>query len=206
MMEVAGSDATFEFEDAGHSRDARTLLEGYLIGELLAPEPPRPETAVSAQAQGVQLDGAGAGAVERDELYWRVAAGEGMDPAASLADVEAAAGRSGSMGDSHAGGGCLGAGAHAFSVLPSVVTWTLPVPSRLGVHEVRRKTTHYVHALENSCADTYQDTYRNTWKMISDKEDAYRADCTARPRTHTRTHSNANAHARAHTHTHRYTL
>ena len=180
MMDVAGCDATFEFEDVGHSRDARTLLEGYLIGELLAPEPPRPETAASAQAQGVRLDGAGAGAVERDELYWRVAAGEGMDPAASLADVErladveargpeaggANARSSGGMGDSSSEGGCARAGAHAFSALPSVVTWTLPVPSRSSVHEVWRKTapaaaacagTQHMHAHERSYADTWKD-------------------------------------------------
>jgi hypothetical protein len=65
-MDVAGTDATLEFEEAGHSHAARRELELYLIGELLAPEP---EAALPERAQDARLDGAGHGASERDELY-----------------------------------------------------------------------------------------------------------------------------------------
>ncbi|XP_028519176.1 cytochrome b5 isoform X2 [Exaiptasia diaphana] len=34
LLEQAGGDATENFEDVGHSSDARTLMKDYLIGEL----------------------------------------------------------------------------------------------------------------------------------------------------------------------------
>ena len=34
LLESAGVDATEGFEDVGHSTDARTLLDDYLLGEL----------------------------------------------------------------------------------------------------------------------------------------------------------------------------
>ena len=34
LLESAGIDATEGFEDVGHSTDARTLLNDYLLGEL----------------------------------------------------------------------------------------------------------------------------------------------------------------------------
>ena len=34
LLESAGVDATEGFEDVGHSTDARTLLDDYLVGEL----------------------------------------------------------------------------------------------------------------------------------------------------------------------------
>jgi cytochrome b involved in lipid metabolism len=34
LLAVAGKDATDDFEDAGHSKDARELMEKYFIGEL----------------------------------------------------------------------------------------------------------------------------------------------------------------------------
>jgi cytochrome b involved in lipid metabolism len=34
MLEQAGKDATENFEDVGHSSDARDLMKQYLIGEL----------------------------------------------------------------------------------------------------------------------------------------------------------------------------
>ncbi|XP_010460321.1 PREDICTED: cytochrome b5 isoform X1 [Camelina sativa] len=34
LLAVTGKDATDEFEDAGHSKDARELMEKYFIGEL----------------------------------------------------------------------------------------------------------------------------------------------------------------------------
>jgi hypothetical protein len=119
MMDVAGTDATLEFEEVGHSHAARRELELYLIGELL---PPEPEAALPERAQDARLDGAGHGASERDELYTK--------PPASVA------GRA----NSHR---CVtgGPGAHAWSALPSVVTWTLR-RARSGVHEVHLKATN----------------------------------------------------------------
>jgi len=35
LLDVAGTVATEQFEDVGHSTDARTLLKEYLIGELV---------------------------------------------------------------------------------------------------------------------------------------------------------------------------
>ena len=95
MMDVAGSDATLEFEDVGHSHAARRELELYLIGELLAPEP---EAVLPERAQDARLDGAGHGANEREELY--------TEPHASVA-------------------GRANSGENVWSALPSVVTWTL---------------------------------------------------------------------------------
>ena len=39
MVFIEGKDATDEFEDAGHSKSARELMETFCIGEL-DPEPP----------------------------------------------------------------------------------------------------------------------------------------------------------------------
>lgn len=35
LLEQAGKDATENFEDVGHSTDARTMMKEYLIGELI---------------------------------------------------------------------------------------------------------------------------------------------------------------------------
>ena len=34
LLEVAGTDSTYSFEDVGHSLDARELLDQYYVGEL----------------------------------------------------------------------------------------------------------------------------------------------------------------------------
>lgn len=34
LLEQAGTDATESFEDVGHSKDAREMLQQYFIGEL----------------------------------------------------------------------------------------------------------------------------------------------------------------------------
>lgn len=34
LLEQGGKDATEQFEDVGHSTDARTMMKDYLIGEL----------------------------------------------------------------------------------------------------------------------------------------------------------------------------
>nr|GMD16856.1 cytochrome B5 [Ipomoea batatas] len=46
MLKVTGKDATDDFEDAGHTKSARELMEKFFIGELdpSAPAIPKPET------------------------------------------------------------------------------------------------------------------------------------------------------------------
>ncbi|XP_013913345.1 PREDICTED: cytochrome b5 type B isoform X2 [Thamnophis sirtalis] len=43
LLEQAGRDATESFEDVGHSRDAKEMLQQYLIGEV-HPDDRKPET------------------------------------------------------------------------------------------------------------------------------------------------------------------
>ncbi|KAL0446990.1 UNVERIFIED_CONTAM: cytochrome isoform A [Sesamum latifolium] len=43
LLRATGKDATDEFEDAGHSKTARELMEQYCIGELDQTPPPIPE-------------------------------------------------------------------------------------------------------------------------------------------------------------------
>ncbi|KAJ4760107.1 Cytochrome b5 [Rhynchospora pubera] len=45
LISATGKDATEEFEDAGHSKDARNQMKDYCIGEL-DPTPPIPEMEV----------------------------------------------------------------------------------------------------------------------------------------------------------------
>ena len=52
-MDKAGQDATMEFEDVGHSNDARKTLEQFVVGEL----PPSERSA--AQSSGAGSSGAG---------------------------------------------------------------------------------------------------------------------------------------------------
>jgi len=38
LLEQAGKDATENFEDVGHSTDARTMMKDYLVGEIIEEE------------------------------------------------------------------------------------------------------------------------------------------------------------------------
>lgn len=49
VVEVTGKDATDEFEDAGHSREARELLKDFFIGELDPSPTAAPEHKTSPQ-------------------------------------------------------------------------------------------------------------------------------------------------------------
>jgi hypothetical protein len=158
MMQVAGEDATFDFEEAGHSHAARKLLESYLVGELVDG---------SAESNGGESESS----PERDELLWRAAAGEAMDPDAckspervgtSLAERGVSANGSGGEqagdgeGGSHRGGDPQGAERRGVEVqsltpqrphqglLPSMVTWwerqlDTPLMLSCGLREVRLK-------------------------------------------------------------------
>lgn len=51
LFVVEGTDATEEFEDAGHSKTARELMENYCIGELDPTSPPIPELEIVSKKQ-----------------------------------------------------------------------------------------------------------------------------------------------------------
>lgn len=48
---IEGKDATDEFEDAGHSKTARELMESFCIGELEVPTPLIPELEIVSKKQ-----------------------------------------------------------------------------------------------------------------------------------------------------------
>ncbi|XP_009628358.1 cytochrome b5 [Nicotiana tabacum] len=50
VLSATGKDATDEFEDAGHSKDARELMEKFFIGELDSTSPPIPELEIVKKA------------------------------------------------------------------------------------------------------------------------------------------------------------
>jgi len=60
MLDVAGQDATEAFEDVGHSDEAREVLEGLLIGDLVRqPGDPKPKIpAPGASTSGASSDNA----------------------------------------------------------------------------------------------------------------------------------------------------
>ncbi|KAJ4710725.1 cytochrome b5 [Melia azedarach] len=51
VLAATGKDATDEFEDAGHSNDARELLKSFCIGELDTSSPTIPELEISSKSQ-----------------------------------------------------------------------------------------------------------------------------------------------------------
>lgn len=51
VLAATAKDATDEFEDAGHSKDARELLESFCIGELDTSSPLIPELEISSKRQ-----------------------------------------------------------------------------------------------------------------------------------------------------------
>ncbi|KAL3635971.1 hypothetical protein CASFOL_020518 [Castilleja foliolosa] len=51
LLSAVGTDATEEFEDAGHSKTARDLLEQFFIGELDEPPPPIPKLEIVYKKQ-----------------------------------------------------------------------------------------------------------------------------------------------------------
>ena len=60
LIENAGSDSTENFEDVGHSSDAREMLEEYYIGEL------HPDDKTGSTDRGVKSWGASPAAVEEE--------------------------------------------------------------------------------------------------------------------------------------------
>ncbi|KAL8157363.1 cytochrome b5 [Apium graveolens] len=51
LLAATGKDATDEFEDAGHSKSARELMESFCIGELEVPTPLIPELEIVSKKQ-----------------------------------------------------------------------------------------------------------------------------------------------------------
>merc|ERR1711936_1482250 len=69
LIENAGSDSTENFEDVGHSSDAREMLEEYYIGEL------HPDDRTGSTDRGAKSWGASPTAVEEESSWssWFVA-------------------------------------------------------------------------------------------------------------------------------------
>lgn len=59
MLDSSGRDATREFEDVGHSGEARSQLEDLLIGTLRAPTDEEKEAAAAEEALNVSTKVAG---------------------------------------------------------------------------------------------------------------------------------------------------
>ncbi|XAR55936.1 hypothetical protein NMG60_11036183 [Bertholletia excelsa] len=55
ILEVVGKDAKEEFEDAGHSKSARELMETFCIGELDLSSPAIPELEIYSKNQSVNI-------------------------------------------------------------------------------------------------------------------------------------------------------
>ncbi|KAK6921884.1 Cytochrome b5-like heme/steroid binding domain [Dillenia turbinata] len=56
VLEVTGKDAKEAFEDAGHSQDARELMETFCIGELDPSMPELQEVKISTKKEPANLD------------------------------------------------------------------------------------------------------------------------------------------------------
>jgi len=55
LLEVAGKDATTEFEDVGHSEDAKKLMKKYIVGDFArAPKESKKATTTAAPKRAVQ--------------------------------------------------------------------------------------------------------------------------------------------------------
>ncbi|XP_059655670.1 cytochrome b5 [Cornus florida] len=65
ILDVTGKDATDEFEDAGHSKTARELMETFCIGELDPTSPAIPELEISPKKQTDVL-------MDLTKQYWAV--------------------------------------------------------------------------------------------------------------------------------------
>ncbi|KAK8260036.1 hypothetical protein V6Z11_D13G095900 [Gossypium hirsutum] len=54
VLESTGKDATDDFEDAGHSKSAKELLQSFCIGELDTSSPIIPELEISSKREAVK--------------------------------------------------------------------------------------------------------------------------------------------------------
>ncbi|KAG4165447.1 hypothetical protein ERO13_A13G084232v2 [Gossypium hirsutum] len=54
VLESTGKDATDDFEDAGHSKSAKVLLQSFCIGELDTSSPIIPELEISSKKEAVK--------------------------------------------------------------------------------------------------------------------------------------------------------
>uniref|UniRef100_A0A5B7AX38 Cytochrome b5 heme-binding domain-containing protein n=1 Tax=Davidia involucrata TaxID=16924 RepID=A0A5B7AX38_DAVIN len=69
VLAATGIDATDEFEDAGHSKSARELLESFCIGELDPSSPSIPELEISSKKQPTEITQK---LVDLTKQYWAV--------------------------------------------------------------------------------------------------------------------------------------
>ncbi|KAA8529314.1 hypothetical protein F0562_033887 [Nyssa sinensis] len=69
VLAATGKDATEEFEDAGHSKSARELMETFCIGELDPSSPAIPELEISSKKESTEISKT---LVNLTKLYWAV--------------------------------------------------------------------------------------------------------------------------------------
>ncbi|KAJ7953934.1 cytochrome b5-like [Quillaja saponaria] len=69
VLDATGRDATDDFEDAGHSKSARELMEKYFIGELETSSPAIPELEIYSNKQ---LNGYSQKLMHLTEQFWAI--------------------------------------------------------------------------------------------------------------------------------------
>ncbi|KAL2519260.1 Cytochrome b5 [Abeliophyllum distichum] len=76
LLGATGKDATDEFEDAGHSKSARELMESFCIGELDPTSPAIPELEIFSKKQ--ELQGIRQKVINLSKQYWVVPVAVGL--------------------------------------------------------------------------------------------------------------------------------
>ncbi|KAL2546618.1 Cytochrome [Forsythia ovata] len=76
LLRATGKDATDEFEDAGHSKSARELMESFCIGELDPTSPAIPELEIVSNKQ--ELQSIPQKVINLSKQYWVVPVAVGL--------------------------------------------------------------------------------------------------------------------------------
>ncbi|KAE8667661.1 Cytochrome b5 isoform A [Hibiscus syriacus] len=69
VLAAIGKDATDEFEDAGHSKSAKELMQNFCIGELDTSAPVIPELEISSKKETKNYSG---NLMDLTKQYWAV--------------------------------------------------------------------------------------------------------------------------------------
>ncbi|CAA2955621.1 cytochrome b5 [Olea europaea var. sylvestris] len=81
LLRATGKDATDEFEDAGHSKSARELMESFCIGEL-DPTPAIPKLEIVSKKQ--ELEGVSQKVINLGKQYWVIPVAVGLSVVVSF--------------------------------------------------------------------------------------------------------------------------
>ncbi|CAI9785303.1 unnamed protein product [Fraxinus pennsylvanica] len=76
LLRATGKDATDEFEDAGHSKSARELMESFCIGELDPTTPAIPKLEIVSKNQ--EVDGISQKVINLSKQYWVIPVAVGL--------------------------------------------------------------------------------------------------------------------------------